>query len=121
MRMGRRAFEELVEAALDALPADFAEKLQDVDVIVEQEPGPEERDAAGGRSELLGIYRGVPLTESSVWDSRLAPNQIVIFQGPIQRIARTRREIVELVRTTVLHEVAHHFGISDQRLRELGY
>jgi predicted Zn-dependent protease with MMP-like domain len=70
---------------------------------------------------LLGLYHGVPLTQRSAWGTPLFPARITIFQASVERFARTPAEIIEQVRRTVLHEVAHHFGIPDARLRELGY
>jgi predicted Zn-dependent protease with MMP-like domain len=123
MRLPRREFEELVAAAIDTLPAEFRSKLENVEVVVEDWPTPDDlegrRLAAGVL--LLGLYRGVPLTERSVWTANTTPDQITIFQRPVERVSRTRRQIVDTVRRTVLHEIAHHFGISDERLRELGY
>jgi predicted Zn-dependent protease with MMP-like domain len=109
--MRREAFERLVAEVLEQLPLDFAEKLADVDVVVERGPT---------RRELEKL--GVPLTERDATPfSFQMPDEIVIFQRPIEQQARTRRQLVEQVRKTVLHEIAHHFGISDARLRELGY
>jgi len=113
----------LVTEALDELPAEFAEKLENVEVLVEDDPSPDElggRQLAPGHL-LLGLYHGVPLTHRSVFATSLFPERITIFQRPVEAISRTPREIIENVRRTVLHEIAHHFGISDARLRELGY
>jgi predicted Zn-dependent protease with MMP-like domain len=122
--MRRKDFESLVAEVIDELPPDFAEKLQNVAVVVERGPTRGEREEMGVApgEVLFGSYRGLPLTEreSSPWSFQL-PDEIVIFQRPIEQHARTRRDIREEVRKTVLHEIAHHFGISDARLRELGY
>jgi predicted Zn-dependent protease with MMP-like domain len=123
MRLPRDAFERLVAHALDDVPAEFREKLENVEIVVEDSPSPEDlggREVAPG-TLVLGLYRGVPLTRRSVFATNLFPDQIIIFQRPIERICRTPEEIVEQVRRTVLHEIAHHFGISEKRLRELGY
>lgn len=122
IRLSRTAFERLVAAALDDLPSDFASAIQDVEVTIEDRPSPADVEGMppGSRRMLLGLYRGVPLTKRSVWAAPRSPNRIVIFRRPIERAASTRRQVVELVRSTVLHEIAHHFGISDERLRELG-
>jgi predicted Zn-dependent protease with MMP-like domain len=105
-------FEELVQDALDALPDDLRERMSNVVVVVEDEP-------PVGRP-LLGLYQGVPLTRRSGGYNGALPDKITIFRGPLERIAgldpeRLRRE----VRRVVLHEVAHHFGISDARLVEI--
>lgn len=123
MRIPRETFEALVAQALDDVPDEFAERLTNVEVVVEDWPTPE--DTARTRTPrgalILGIYRGLPLPRQSVFHSFEMPARIVIFQGSIERICQMPAEIVQQVRKTVLHEIAHHFGISDRRLRELGY
>jgi len=123
MRLPREEFERLVAEAIDGLPAEFAEKLDNVEFVVEDYPRPEDYGERGVEpgALLLGLYQGVPLIERSPFATTLMPDQITIFQGNIERICRTREEIVHEVRRTVLHEIAHHFGISDARLRESGY
>jgi predicted Zn-dependent protease with MMP-like domain len=106
------AFEECVEEALDALPPELARLMSNVAVVVEDEP------PAG--APLLGLYQGVPLTRRGSGYAAVPPDKITIFRRPLQRLygadrARLRHEI----RRVVLHEVAHHFGISDERLVEL--
>lgn len=123
MRITRQAFEELVKQALDDLPNEFAEKLANVEIVVEDQPTPgdlEQRNLPRG-ALVLGIYRGIPLTKKSVFHSFEMPPRIVIFQRNLEQIADTPQRIIAEVRRTVLHEIAHHFGISDKRLRELGY
>lgn len=123
MHITREVFEKLVAEALDELPAEFAGKLENVEVLVEEAPSPDElggRELAPGHV-LLGLYHGVPLTDRSVFATSLFPERITIFQRPVEMISRSPREVIENVRHTVLHEIAHHFGISDERLRELGY
>ena len=105
-------FEEAVEDALDSLPADLHEFMSNVAIVVEEEP------PAG--MPLLGLYQGLPLTKRGSGYSGMAPDKITIYRGPLERLwgadsTRLRREI----RRVVLHEVAHHFGISDERLIEL--
>ena len=110
----REAFEELVAAALDTLPAELAAMLDNVVVLVADEAPADEPD-------LLGLYSGIPLTER---DSRYAgalPDTVTIFRNPILRMCSSAGEVVEEVRITVVHELAHHFGIDDDRLAELGY
>jgi predicted Zn-dependent protease with MMP-like domain len=110
----RRRFEQLAAEALDELPAWVHERLDNVEVVVEDEPPP-------GRS-LLGLYEGVPLTrrgESYTW---ALPDRITLYQGPLEHAARMAgdRALKRVIADTVVHEVAHFFGISDERLRELG-
>jgi len=113
--LSRSDFEGVVAEALDSLPKRFADLIENVVVEVEDEPGPD--DFADGRSkfELLGVYRGVPLTKRGITPPML-PDQIVIFRGPINRVARTRDEAVAQVRETVIHEFGHYFGLSDDEM-----
>jgi len=118
----RAEFERLVAAALDDLPPFFHEKMSNVEVIVEAWPTREDLRAAGvpyGQT-LLGLYQGVPLTQRGSHYQLTLPDRIAIFQGPIELAYQTPEAIRQGVRHTVVHELAHHFGISDNRLRELG-
>jgi predicted Zn-dependent protease with MMP-like domain len=123
MRVPREEFERLVTEAIDGLPEEFAEHLDNVEFMVEDYPSREDHAARGIEPGglLLGVYHGVPLTKRSPFASGTLPDEITLFQRNIERISRSRREIVEQVRQTVLHEIAHHLGISDERLRQLGY
>ena len=107
-----RAFEDLVAEALDALPDNFSRALSNIEVVIEEEP-----DEPG----LLGLYQGVPLTERDAGYTGMLPDRISIYRGPIERHARSDADLKDIVRDTVLHELAHHFGIDDDRLRELGH
>lgn len=110
----RRRFEQLAAEALDELPAWVHERLDNVEVVVEDEPPP-------GRS-LLGLYEGVPLTDRGESYTWALPDRITLYQGPIEHAARMAgdRALKRVIANTVIHEVAHFFGISDERLRELG-
>ena len=118
-------FESAVADAMDAIPEDLAEQMDNVVVLVVDEPEPEmltEADYDGtGRPTLLGLYDGVPLTERDAGWSLVLPDRILIFKGPLERWCMSREELVEEITVTVLHEVAHHFGIDDARLHELGW
>lgn len=105
-------FEALVGDALDGIPAELASLMDNVVVVVEDRPH---------QRNLLGLYEGVPLTKREAYGGLVMPDRITIYRLPICAICRTRGEVVEQVRVTVVHEVAHHFGISDRRLAELGY
>ena len=119
--MDRASFERLVAEAIDSLPDDFKTRMNNVAVLVEDYPSSrDERRAARGRL-LLGLYQGQPLTRRDSRYGMTFPDKITIYQGSIESICRTEAEILEQVRKTVLHEIAHHFGIDDSRLRELGY
>ena len=111
----RARFARLVRRALDDLPAEFRERIRNVEIVIEDEP--EERESEG--RELLGLYEGVPLTERSVAEPYL-PDRISIYRRPIERMSSSPRAQAAIVRDTVVHEIAHHFGISDDRLHELG-
>ncbi len=106
-------FEDAVSMALDTLPLELAAHMNNVVVLVEDEH-PDEPN-------LLGLYEGVPLTERDGWYAGVLPDRITIYRLPTVRRWRTTAEVVADVRTTVVHEVAHHFGIDDDRLHDLGY
>lgn len=124
-RMRRREFEELVLQALEGLPPDIRCLIDNVEIVIEREPTIEQLEAAGidpGSDEtLFGLYEGVPLTERGVDYGLVLPDRITIFQGPLEELCESREEMMREIRTTVVHELAHHFGISDERLRALGY
>ncbi len=119
---GDKTFEELVAEALDSLPPDIQEKLENVEVVVEWRPSPAQmrRMGLGPGQTLFGLYEGVPLTERTSGYGLVLPDKITIFRQPIEAYCRTDEQVRQTVRRTVLHELAHHFGISDDRLRELG-
>ena len=105
-------FEEMVSDALDGLPEELGQLMSNVAVTVQHEAGP-----AG----LLGLYQGIPLTRRTTFYSGALPDRITIYRQAICAVSATEREAVEQVRRTVVHEVGHHFGIGDTRLRELGW
>ena len=111
--MGRERFEELVSDALDTIPQELARLVDNCVVLVEDDPPP--------GPTLLGVYVGTPLTARGPGYTMVTPDRITIFRNPILRICASEAEVVEQVRVTVVHEVAHHFGIDDDRLAELGY
>jgi predicted Zn-dependent protease with MMP-like domain len=113
--MSREDFEDAVRDGLDLVPADLAAQMDNVVVLVEDDAPPED-------PELLGIYEGVPLTERDLmWAAGSLPDRITIFRNPTLAICETREDVVEEVAVTVVHEIAHHFGIDDDRLHELGW
>ena len=116
IRISGREFEQLVEQALGELPQRFAALLDNVAVVVEEEPSDEDLDALDeGANELLGIYRGVPMTERH-YDALRLPDQIAIFRGPILRVARSRSDALHEIRDTVIHELGHYFGLDDEQM-----
>ncbi len=120
--MRREAFLELVAEAVGEVPTYFRKKLDNVQIVVEDWPGNEILDALNvpPQHTLFGLYQGVPRTRRSVYLPPILPDRITLFQGPIEGACRGPGEIREQIRETVIHEIAHHFGISDKRLEELG-
>jgi len=115
-------FEQLVDAAIAELPDDFKAKLINVAVIVEKRPPKnllDEMDIPPGDT-LFGLYEGTPLTDRG-FEAPLHPDRIRIFQEPIEEVCTNDAEIKEEIRTTIMHEVAHFFGIDDDDLEEMGY
>jgi len=111
--MSRQEFEDAVADALDAVPPELARQMDNVVVLVQDDPP----DGAA----LLGVYEGVPLTSRGdgwVW---VLPDRITIFRNPILSLCVTREQVVEEVLVTVIHEIAHHFGLDDERLHQLGW
>lgn len=119
---GGKTFEALVAEALDGLPPDIQKKLENVEVVVERRPSLSQlrRLRLGPGQTLFGLYEGVPLTNRTSHYGMVLPDKITIFREPIESRCRSDEQVRYVVRRTVLHELAHHFGISDQRLRELG-
>jgi predicted Zn-dependent protease with MMP-like domain len=115
----RRQFERMVERAVASLGDDLRAKLENVEIVVE----PESRTEAGRADgeALFGYYEGVPLTERTTGYGMTLPDKITIYQGPLERAFPDPADLFEQVRITVLHEIAHHFGIDEDRLAELGY
>ena len=118
-------FEAAVGDALDAIPDELADQMDNVVVLVRDEPEPELLTEAdydeGGLPTLLGLYDGVPLTERDDAWSVVLPDRILIFKGPLERWCANREELTAEIGVTVIHEIAHHFGIDDDRLHELGW
>jgi predicted Zn-dependent protease with MMP-like domain len=105
-------FEEMVTSALDGLPEELGRLMSNVAVTVEHDGGP---------PGLLGLYQGVPLTSRTTGYAGVLPDLITIYRQAICAVSRTEQEVADQVRRTLIHEVAHHFGIDDARLRELGW
>jgi predicted Zn-dependent protease with MMP-like domain len=122
MILGRDKFEQLVIRALEKLPGIFKDKLENIDVVIEDCPSQEELRKTGVRSKktLLGLYQGVPLKRRTQYYGNVLPDRIVLFKSNIEGMCSTEEQIEYLVAKTVRHEIAHYFGISDDRLREMG-
>ena len=115
-------FEALVLEALESLPDQFRDALDNVEIVIEEWPSFSTMRMAGVRSkyQLLGFYHGVPLTERTTGYNLVSPDKISIYQKPIEAQCRTPEEVRDMARRVVLHELAHHFGISDDRLHQIG-
>ena len=115
LKLTAQEFDDAVSDALDNVPAELLDLMDNLVFLVEDEPPPDE-------PELLGIYDGTPLTERQAsWAAGALPDRITIFRGPTLRMCSTRQEVRDEVAITVVHEIAHHFGIDDGRLHELGW
>jgi len=122
-RVPRAEFQKLVARAVELLPPRFLARLENVDVVVEDEPTDEDLDLAGVEpgGTLLGLYHGIPQSERGSWYGNMLPDRIVIYQRPIEAVARNRREIQKEIRITLMHEIGHHFGLGEEELSEAGY
>jgi len=107
-------FDDLVSQALDTIPEAFWERVENVVVMVEDEPDPEEPN-------LLGVYDGIPLSERDSWYSGVLPDRVLLFRRPLKEFCRDREELAEEIVVTVVHEIAHFFGIEVDHLDELGW
>ncbi len=122
LRISKAEFERLVEEAVADIPERFALALQNIAIVVEEEPSDEDLDLLDDPDEfeeddeLLGIYRGLPLPERSFGGVAELPDQIAIFRGPILRISETREEAIDEIRDTVIHEIGHYFGLDDEEM-----
>lgn len=113
----RDEFEEVIEEAIASLPEEFARRLQNVEIVAEEEPSEEVLQKLRlHRGQLLGLYHGVPLKKQSVWASPSLPGKISIYRMPILSVSRTREDMREKIRNVVIHEVGHHFGLSDREM-----
>jgi predicted Zn-dependent protease with MMP-like domain len=114
VEMSRERFEDLGGEALDEVPQELLDLMSNVVILVEDDPSP-------GEPELLGLYEGHALTERG-WDyAGVLPDRIIIFRNPTLRVCDTEDDVIDEVAVTVVHEIAHHFGIDDKRLHELGW
>lgn len=121
--MSPETFEQMVSEALAQLPKEFQEKLHNVAVTIEDEPSWEQirKMRLQRNMTLFGLYEGIPQTKRGSNYTMVLPDKITIFQKPIEDYYQTPEEIKHQVRSTVLHEIGHHFGMSDKQLRKLNY
>ena len=119
--MNKHEFEAVLSEALGRLPERFAEKLENIDIVVEDEPSQIllREMHIGGDSTLWGLYRGVPLSRRGFYYGNVLPDRIVLYMGPILREGGNAEDIAERVRMVVIHEIGHYFGLSDEELNKL--
>jgi predicted Zn-dependent protease with MMP-like domain len=120
--MERERFENLVAKAVDSLPEALRARMENIDVVVATRPTRRQlaEEALEPGEKLLGLYEGVPLTERTEHYGLVMPDKITIFQEPLESMCQSDAQIIAEVQRVVRHEIAHHFGISDERLEELG-
>ncbi len=118
--MNKKDFEKLVEQGIELIPKEFLTKLENVAIVIENEPSHEQlkKMKIGNGYLLLGLYEGVPQTKRGPHYGMVLPDKITIFQKPIEEIANSDEEIKQLVKNTVWHEIAHHFGSDEERVRK---
>jgi predicted Zn-dependent protease with MMP-like domain len=121
MRLSIDEAEELVAQALDELPEEFFQLLDNVAVVVEEEPSRDDLESVGmdpddEDDELFGIYQGLALTERDSYYGGMLPDRVAIFVGPIRRCCTTRREAIDEIKKTVIHELGHHFGMEEEQM-----
>ncbi|MBM4324984.1 MAG: metallopeptidase family protein [Deltaproteobacteria bacterium] len=121
MRLPRKDFERIVISALKGLPKSIKNRMENIDVVIEDQASPDLLSEMGlhSPSDLLGLYQGVPIDRRGFYYGNVLPDKITLFQHPIESICRTKEEIAEKVREVVVHEVGHYFGLDEERLEEL--
>jgi predicted Zn-dependent protease with MMP-like domain len=121
--VSKTEFAEMVEAALDELPLEFAEFVEEVSIEIRDRPTPGQLQQSSIPRDglLLGLYHGRPRTRRSVEESGVLPDVIYLFQHHIEAASHNRRDLARQIRITVLHEIGHHFGMSEEDLERLGY
>jgi len=123
MVLSRQEFRRLVSQAIASLPPQVIQRLGNVEVVVNDRPTREELTMAGIEppGTLFGLYTGTPLTERGSWYGMVLPDKITLYQRSIEEACRSKRQVREQIRTTLMHEIGHHFGLSEDELGEAGY
>lgn len=120
--LSEEEFEAVVDEALDELPPDLFDKIQNLDIFVEDYPSRDIQEQMGvSQRGLLGFYTGIPQMHRGPYYGNVLPDRIYLYKKNIESICNSREELKDQIRRTVLHEIGHYFGIDDKRLRELGY
>lgn len=119
-KLNREEFEEIVNEGIKAIPERFLQKLKNVEIVIEGEPTPAQRKKLNLHPgwTLFGLYEGVPQLERGAGYNAVLPDKITIFQNPIEAAANNEQDIKEMVKNTVWHEIAHHFGMNEARVRQ---
>ncbi len=122
MKLRQEEFEDAVLSALKTLPKVLKNKMENIDVVIEEEASCEILEDMGLRSprDLLGLYQGIPFDRRGFYYGNVLPDKITLFKSPIESVCRNREQVEKKVREVVIHEVGHYFGLDDERLEELG-
>lgn len=122
MKLRQGEFEDAVLSALKTLPKVLKNKMENIDVVIEEEASREILEDMGLRSprDLLGLYQGIPFDRRGFYYGNVLPDKITLFKSPIESVCRNREQVEKKVREVVIHEVGHYFGLDDERLEELG-
>ncbi|MBA4393672.1 MAG: hypothetical protein C0407_08985 [Desulfobacca sp.] len=123
IRLSIDQFNELVIQAMEGIPEEFLEKLENLEIVVEEEASPELlRELGLGKKDLVfGLYQGIPRPEKSSFQGINLPDRITLFRQPILYSCRSEQDVLHSIKKTLVHEIAHHFGFSERRVRQLGY
>ena len=120
--IGRDRFRGLVDEALSSIPAEFRDALQNIAIVIEQEPTRAQLDEAGVEDPddtLLGLYEGTPLTERSWAHGNVLPDKITLFQGPIEDASENEDDVIVAIGETLIHEIGHYFGLSEEEIQQI--
>ncbi|MEW6060690.1 MAG: metallopeptidase family protein [Bacteroidota bacterium] len=118
--MTREQFEHIAQEAFDSLPATFRDRVENVQIVVEDYPSDDALDHAGDRYSLLGLYQGIPLPHRGTWygSSATVPDKITLYQKNIEAVCRDEEEIVLKIREVLFHELGHYFGMNEEQVRK---
>lgn len=123
MQITEEEFQKYMELALESIPENFKLKFDNIAFLIEQLPSEHdlERLAIKNKSDLLGLYSGIPYTHRNTWYAGTIPDRIILFQKNIEAICRTKEQLIAKIREVVIHEIAHYFGMTDAEIRKAGY
>ena len=123
MKLSKKEFDKVVKRVISRIPEELRQHLENILISVQKRPTPEMMEEVGQAPDepLLGLFQGLPLSERSPTSPPLFPDTILLFQGPLEETCETLEELEEQIEVTVVHEIAHFFGITEERLADLGY